>query len=392
MFENAQPRPIDQIIAVTRAYAEDPRTDKVDFGIGVYKDEMGNTPVMRAVKEAERRLVEGQKTKTYVGVGGDQKFVDLLSGAVLPGYGYGTDMIGVQAIGGSGAVRLLAELARTLNPDARFWLPEPTWPNHGAILGAVGATMESYPYPKYKAEVDVDAILSALDAANPGDVVILHGSCHNPTGIDPEPEALARLVDGIVERELMPFVDAAYVGFGHGWADDAARISLIAERAPEMLLALSCSKNFGIYRERTGAALLVSKGNPQLAVANSQLLAIARQSYSMPPDHGASIVRTIFEDDALKADWLAELEEIRNRIRVNRSALALALARAKQDRDWTYIDKGFGMFSLLDVTPEDAKTLREDQGVYVIPDGRMNIAGIDTSKVDEIAAKLVSVL
>jgi aromatic-amino-acid transaminase len=301
-------------------------------------------------------------------------------------------MIGAQAIGGSGAVRLLAELARTLNPDARFWLPDPTWPNHGAILGAIGAATESYPYPKYKAEVDVDAILSALDAANPGDVVILHGSCHNPTGIDPEPEALAKLVDGIVARRLMPFVDAAYVGFGHGWADDAARISLIAGRAPEMLLALSCSKNFGIYRERTGAAMLVSKGNAKLGAANSQLLAIARQSYSMPPDHGASIVRTIFEDEALKADWLAELEEIRNRIRANRSALALALARAKQDRDWTYIDRGFGMFSLIDVTPEVAKTLREEQGVYVIPDGRMNIAGLDASKVDEIAVKLVSVL
>ncbi len=392
MFERAQARPIDQIIAVSRAYAEDPRDDKVDFGIGVYKDEMGNTPVMRAVKEAERRLVETQTTKTYVGVGGDQRFVELFAGEVLPDHDFGKDICGVQAIGGSGAVRLLAELALQLEPDTVFWLPDPTWPNHQAILGAAGASFAYYPYPRFEAEPDIDAILAALDGAKRGDVVIIHASCHNPTGIDPDIDALGALVDGIVARGLIPFVDAAYIGFGQGWRKDAARIAAIAERAPEMLLALSCSKNFGIYRERTGAALLVSKNNGKLAAANSALLAIARASYSMPPDHGASIVRTIFDDGELKADWLAELEEIRDRINANRSALAHALARVRQDRDWTYIDKGYGMFSLIEVTPEAAATLREEQGVYIIPDGRMNVAGIDIAKVDEIAAKLATAL
>ncbi|MEM8694894.1 MAG: aromatic amino acid transaminase [Pseudomonadota bacterium] len=390
MFDQAVARPIDQIIAISRAYQEDPRADKVDFGIGVYKDATGLTPIMRAVKAAEQRLIDTQKTKTYVGVGGDQTFVELLAKEVLPHHVYGTDMIGVQSIGGSGAVRVLAELALSLNPDATFWIPDPSWPNHRAIVGAVGAEMAHYPYAKFTAEPDVDAILQALDAASPGDVVIIHGGCHNPTGIDPSPEELGRLAEGVVARGLIPFVDSAYLGFGQGWEEDAARVAAVAERAPEMLLALSCSKNFGLYRERTGAALLVGKGHANLAAANSNLLALARANYSMPPDHGAAIVRTIFEDRALKADWLAELKEMRETINTSRTALALALARAKQDVDWTYIDKGFGMFSLIDVTPEAARQLREHQGVYIIPDGRMNIAGIDLSKIDEIAAKLVT--
>lgn len=392
MFDKAVARPIDQIIAVSRAYQADPREDKVDFGIGVYKDETGLTPIMRAVKTAEQRLIDTQKTKTYVGVGGDQTFVELFAKEVLPDHVYGTDMIGVQSIGGSGAVRVLAELALSLNPDASFWLPDPTWPNHQAILGAVGAELMTYPYPKYRSEPDVDAILAVLDDAAPGDVVVIHGGCHNPTGIDPSPEELGRLAEGVVARGLIPFVDSAYLGFGKGWEEDAARIAIIAERAPEMLLALSCSKNFGIYRERTGAALLIGKGHANLAAANSTLLSLVRANYSMPPDHGASIVRTILEDPELKADWLTELQEIRASINTARGALALALARAKQDRDWTYIDRGQGMFSLIDVTPEAAKQLREEQGVYIIPDGRMNVAGIDVSKIDEIATKLVTAL
>jgi aromatic-amino-acid transaminase len=392
MFEHATARPIDQIIAVSRAYQADPREDKVDFGIGVYKDETGLTPIMRAVKAAEQRLIDGQRTKTYVGVGGDQRFVELFAKEVLPEYRFGSDLVGIQSVGGSGAVRVLGEVAMTLNPGARFWLPDPTWPNHKAIFGAIGIPMEYYPYPKFSAGPDIDAILTALDAASPGDVVVIHGGCHNPTGIDPDNEQLARLVDGLVERKLVPFVDSAYLGFGLGWQEDAARIALIADRAPEMLLALSCSKNFGIYRERTGAALLVGRDSPNLAAANSTLLALARANYSMPPDHGASVVRTIFEDPELKADWHAELAEIRERITANRSALAFALARARQDRDWTYIDKGRGMFSLLDVTPEAATKLREEQGVYIIPDGRMNVAGLDINNIDAIAAKLVTAL
>ncbi len=392
MFENAETRPIDQIIAISRAYAADPRDDKVDFGIGVYKDERGLTPIMRAVKEAERRLHERQSTKTYVGVGGDQEFVELFAREVLPDHRFGEDVVGIQSVGGSGAVRVLADLALQLTPGARFWLPDPTWPNHQAILGAVGVEMAHYPYPRFTAGLDIDAILSALDGARAGDCVVIHGGCHNPTGIDPEPEELARLVDGVVERGLIPFVDAAYIGFGNGWREDAARIATIAGHAPEMLLALSCSKNFGIYRERTGAALLVSKDNAKLVAANSMLLAVARANYSMPPDHGAGVVRTILTDAGLKADWLAELKYIRERINANRSALALALARARQDRDWTYIDKGFGMFSLIDVTPEAAVRLRDEQAVYIIPDGRMNVAGIDIGKIDEIAAKLVTAL
>lgn len=391
MFDKAVARSVDQIIAISRAYAEDARDDKVDFGIGVYKDETGLTPVMRAVKAAEQRLIDEQRTKTYVGVGGDQKFVELFAHEVLPDHEFGKDVVGIQAVGGSGAVRVLAELAKSLNPDASFWLPDPTWPNHMAILGAVGVAMANYPYPKFDAKPDIDAILSALDGAKQGDCVVLHGACHNPTGIDPSLDDLARLTDGIVTRGLIPFVDSAYIGFGAGWRKDAERVQVIADRAPEMLLALSCSKNFGIYRERTGAALLVSRER-DLAPAGSNLLTVARANYSMPPDHGASIVRTIFENPELKEDWLSELADIRDRINANRTALSLALARIKQDRDWTYIDRGQGMFSLIDVTPEAATRLREEEAVYIIPDGRMNIASLDASKADEVAAKLATAL
>lgn len=391
MFDKAVARSVDQIIAISRAYAGDARDGKVDFGIGVYKDETGLTPVMRAVKAAEQRLIDEQRTKTYVGVGGDQKFVELFAREVLPDHKFGEDVVGIQAVGGSGAVRVLAELGKSLSPEVTFWLPDPTWPNHRAILGAVGVGMANYPYPKFDAEPDIDAILCALDGAKQGDCVVLHGACHNPTGIDPSLDDLARLTEGIVARGLLPFVDSAYIGFGAGWRKDAERVQVIADRAPEMLLALSCSKNFGIYRERTGAALLVGKER-DLAPAFSNLLTVARANYSMPPDHGASIVRTIFENPELREHWLSELADIRDRINANRTALSLALARIKQDRDWTYIDRGQGMFSLIDVTPEAATRLREEEAVYIIPDGRMNIASLDASKADEVAAKLATAL
>ncbi|MBC7986525.1 MAG: aromatic amino acid transaminase [Sphingomonadaceae bacterium] len=392
MFENAAAQPIDQIIAISRAYAADKRYDKVDLGIGVYKDSGGETPIMRAVKRAEERLVAEQRTKTYVGVGGDPRFVELMAQAVLPGRQMGQDFAGVQAVGGSGAVRLLAETALRLNPDARFWLPDPTWPNHGAILGAIGAGIERYPWPRFTAAIDIDAILASLDAASPGDCVIVHAGCHNPSGIDPDLAGLRALAEGLVARGLMPFVDAAYIGFGKGWEEDAARVAAIADIAPEMLLALSCSKNFSIYRERTGVALLVGRAGKGLNATMSLLLAIARASYSMPPDHGANVVRTILEDEALRREWLDELADTRDRINRNRAGLALALARARQDIDWTYIDKGYGMFALLDVTEESARRLREEVGVYIIPDGRMNVAAINLDHVDEIAARLVAAL
>lgn len=392
MFENAVAQPIDRIIAISRAYAEDPRADKVDLGIGVYKDSGGETPIMRAVKRAEERIVAEQRSKTYVGVGGDLRFVELMAEPVLPGRVFGRDYAGAQAVGGSGAVRLLAELALRLNPQATFWLPEPTWPNHPAILGALRAPIETYPWPRFTAEIDIGPMLAALDAARPGDVALIHASCHNPSGIDPDLEQLKALAEGVVARGLIPFVDAAYTGFGKGWEEDAARVTAIADIAPELLLALSCSKNFSIYRERTGVALIVGEAGRGLMEANSLLLGIARATYSMPPDHGAAIVRTILDDPGLKQEWLDELADTRDRINRNRAGLALALARARQDRDWTYIDRGYGMFSLLDVTEESARRLREKEGVYIIPDGRMNVAAINLDHVDEIAARLVAAL
>ncbi|TIT77219.1 MAG: aspartate/tyrosine/aromatic aminotransferase, partial [Mesorhizobium sp.] len=311
MFETLQPAPADKILALIGLYRADTRPGKVDLGVGVYKDRDGRTPVMRAVREAEKRLLASQDTKTYLGLAGDTGFNAAM---IKLAFGEGADpsrIRAAQAPGGSGALRLVAELLQRTRPGATVWLSDPTWPNHLPVMRAAGLKVRDYPYfDAASGAVRFDDMLAALKTANSGDVVLLHGCCHNPTGANLDAAQWAEVADVLLDRGLLPFVDIAYQGFGEGLDADAAGLRLLAGKVPEMVVASSCSKNFAVYRDRVGAAMIVAKDGAQADVAMSQMLAAARALYSMPPDHGAAAVRMVLEDAALKKDWETELEEM----------------------------------------------------------------------------------
>jgi aromatic-amino-acid transaminase len=391
MFETLQTPPPDKILALSVAFRADPRADKIDLGVGVYKDEAGETVILRAVKEAERRLLAGQTTKTYVSPAGDEGFnaamIDLVFGPDAPK----ERLRGVQAPGGSGAVRLLAELVARAERGATVWLPEPTWPNHQGILRQAGLAFRTYPYfdPQTRG-VDFDGLRGALADAGPGDVVLLHGCCHNPTGADLTPDQWREIAALSVELEFTPFIDLAYQGFGDGLDADAQGVRILAAAVPEMLVAASCSKNFALYRERVGCAMILAATPEAADLTRENMKALARVNHSMPPDHGAAIVRMVLEDPALRADWMAELEAMRTRMQELRKALAEAL-RARTNSDaYDFIIRHRGMFSLLGATPEQVARLREEYGVYMIGDSRVNIAGLSRANVDRLTEALVA--
>ena len=300
MFEHLQPAPADKIIALIGLYRADPRPDKVDLGVGVYKDRDGKTPVMRAVREAEKRLLQSQDTKTYLGLAGDTGFNTAMAKLA---FGPAADMTRIraaQAPGGSGALRLVAELLKRTRSDATIWLSDPTWPNHLPVMRAAGLQIREYPYfDAASGAVRFADMLAALRTAKSGDVVLLHGCCHNPTGANLDAAQWAEIADLVVERGLLPFVDIAYQGFGDGLEADAAGLRLLAAKVPEMVVASSCSKNFAVYRDRVGAAMILAKDGAQADVAMGQMLSAARAMYSMPPDHGAAAVRIVLEDATL---------------------------------------------------------------------------------------------
>ncbi len=391
MFETLQTPPPDKILALSVAFRADPRADKIDLGVGVYKDEAGVTVILRAVKEAERRLLATQTTKTYVSPAGDEGFnaamIDLVFGPDAPKQ----RLRGVQAPGGSGAVRLLAELVARAERGATVWLPEPTWPNHQGILRQAGLAFRTYPYfdPQTRG-VDFDALRGALADAGPGDVVLLHGCCHNPTGADLTPDQWREIAALSVELEFTPFIDLAYQGFGDGLDADAQGVRILAAAVPEMLVAASCSKNFALYRERVGCAMILAATPEAADLTKENMKALARVNHSMPPDHGAAIVRMVLEDPALRADWMAELDAMRTRMQELRKALAEAL-RARTNSDaYDFITRHRGMFSLLGGTPEQVARLRENHGVYMVGDSRVNIAGLSRANVDRLTEALVA--
>ena len=392
MFETLKPAAPDGILALMSLYRDDPRPGKIDLGVGVYRDESGGTPVMRAVREAERRLHEGQATKTYLGLAGDTAFNALMIGLV---FGEGADRARLRAAqtpGGTGALRMLADLIRLARPDATVWTPDPTWPNHLPILRAAGLKLASFPYYNAAAGITFDAAIDALKGASPGDVVLLHGCCHNPTGADLSLDQWAALAAFMAGRGLVPFVDIAYQGFGQGLDEDAAGLRLLAARMPEMLVAASCSKNFSVYRDRAGAAILLGRDAAQADAAWSQLLGVGRGIWSMPPDHAAACVRIVLEDPALRADWQAELDAVRARMLELRRDFAEALRRASNADRFDFIAGQRGMFSRLGLTPEQVIRLRDEHGVYIVGDSRFNVAGLPGGRLDELAAKVVSVL
>ncbi len=381
----------DKILALMAAYKEDPREAKIDLGVGVYKDATGLTPVMRAVKAAERQLVETQDTKVYTGLAGDPAFAEALSMLVLGDVRAVDRLACVATPGGTGAIRQGLELIRMAAPDATLWLSMPTWPNHPAIGRYLGVPLREYRY--FDAEtggVDFAAMQEDLGRAAAGDVVMLHGCCHNPTGANLTLDQWDAVAELCLERGLIPFVDIAYQGFGDGLQADAAGMRRLLARVPEALIAASCSKNFGIYRERTGLLMALAPSADRLKVTQGAMAALNRLNFSFPPDHGARVVTMILTDDALRADWAAELEDVRNGMLGLREALASELRdRCGSDR-FGFLAAHRGMFSLLGATPEQVEAMRRDHGVYMVGDGRMNIAGLNARTVPLLADAIVA--
>lgn len=390
MFENLKAQPADKILALMQAYREDPRDTKIDLGVGVYKNAEGVTPVMRAVKAAEQKIWEEQESKSYVGLVGDPAYSDAMIKLIL-GDAVARENVGAAATpGGTGACRQAFELIQMASPQARVFVSNPTWPNHISILNYLG--METVPYRYFDSEtrgVDFDGMIEDLKTAKAGDVVLLHGCCHNPTGANLNLVQWQEVVDLINAQNLVAMVDIAYQGFGDGLEEDAQAVRLVASSVKECLIAASCSKNFGVYRERTGLLMAVSNDSSQTALNQATLAFLNRQNYSFPPDHGARIVTTILNDDALRADWMAELEDVRVSMLGLRQQLADELQRLTGSDRFSFIAQHRGMFSRLGTTPELVEKLRAEHAIYMVGDSRMNIAGLNAQTVPILAKAIV---
>jgi aromatic-amino-acid transaminase len=386
MFETLQDQPADALLSLIKAFKNDTRPNKIDLGVGVYRDESGQTPVMRAVKEAERILHDTQNSKGYLGPEGDLEYVELLKPYVFgAGQGYGARLSGIQTPGGSGALRLGAELIRAASESARVFLGTPTWPNHAPILAAAGLPIERYAYIDLATQtIDFEAVRIALSGAKAGDVALLHGCCHNPAGLDFSMAQWREIAGIIADRKIVPFLDLAYQGLGDGLEEDAAPVRLILEHVDEALIAYSCDKNFGLYRDRVGALYVLGRDEDQTLKAASNFTMLARVAWSMPPDHGAALVRIVLQSPELTRIWRAELDGMRGRINANREALAAAHPKL------AFVARERGLFSNLHMTPAQAQAIRERHAIYLPNSGRINLAGMQPGDAPTIVAALVA--
>ncbi|TMU70109.1 aspartate/tyrosine/aromatic aminotransferase [Pseudomonas fluorescens] len=386
--------PGDPILGLMEAYAQDSNPRKFDLGVGVYKDAQGLTPIPEAVKIAEARLVESQDTKTYIGGHGNPLFGKVINELVL---GADSKLIAeqragaTQTPGGTGALRLAADFIAQCLPGKGVWLSNPTWPIHETIFATAGVKVSHYPYVGSDNRLDVDAMLAVLNEVPKGDVVLLHACCHNPTGFDLSHDDWQRVLDVVRARNLLPLIDFAYQGFGDGLEQDAWSTRLFAAQVPELLITSSCSKNFGLYRDRTGALIVCAKTADKLIDIRSQLANIARNLWSTPPDHGAAVVATILADPELKARWADEVEAMRLRIAQLRSGLVEALEPHGLRERFAHIGVQRGMFSYTGLSPEQVKQLREHHSVYMVSSGRANVAGIDATRIALLAEAIANV-
>ena len=392
MLTQLKDQPADKILALVQAFKDDPRKDKIDLGVGVYKDADGKTPIMRAVKKAEKQLWEQEQTKSYVALTGDPAYGAAMAQMVL-GDAVPMERVSKAATpGGTGAVRQGFELVQLANPQATVWVSDPTWPNHLTILKHLGMKTTLYRYfDSETCAVDFDGMMADLKGAKEGDVVLLHGCCHNPTGANLNMAQWKELVALMKAQGLIPMIDIAYQGFGDGLEDAAAATRLVASELPETIIAASCSKNFGIYRERTGILMTVSAEAATQKTAQGTLAYLNRQNYSFPPDHGARLVTMILTDPDLRKDWEDELEEVREGLLVLRKQLAEELQKATNSDRYGFIAEHRGMFSRLGVSPEMVEKLREDHAIYMVGDSRINIAGLNKEPVPVLAKAIAAV-
>ena len=396
MFESLKPVAIDPILGLMMTFKADERAEKIDLGVGVYQDDRGRTPVMASVKEAESRLMAVENTKAYQGMAGDpeynQRMLDLLFGSDHSILGSGR-IKSIQAPGGSGALRVGAEVIRKARPDAVLWVGVPTWPNHIPLLGSAGFNIREYPYYDIESrQVNVEAMMETLRQVPAGDMVLLHGCCHNPTGADLTKQQWDDIADLALERGFIPFIDTAYQGLGDGLDQDAYGMRMMAERLPELVIASSCSKNFGLYRERTGSITFIAETPERADIVVTQAMSTARSIYSMPPAHGALLVSMVLGDEALRNQWQMELEEVRQRIVSMRQLLCGSLKNNAAGMDFSHIEKQKGMFSFLGITTPQLERLRSEFGIYIVSSTRINLAGVNSNNIGHLTESLQAVL
>jgi aromatic-amino-acid transaminase len=390
MFETLKEQPADKILALMQMFKEDPRADKIDLGVGVYKDASGHTPIMAAIKDAEKLLWEQETTKTYVALAGDPAFSDAMVSLVLGDAVARSKVAAVATPGGTGAVRQAFELAKMANPDARVFVSDPTWPNHLSILKHLDIPVVNYRYFDGETRgVDFDGMMSDLADAKAGDVILLHGCCHNPTGANLNLTQWVEVVALLQKTGATPMIDIAYQGFGDGLDEDAAATRLVASSVPETIIAASCSKNFGIYRERTGLLMLVSQDGGAHKMNQGTLAYLNRQNYSFPPDHGARLVTMVLTDPALRSAWTKELEDVRLSMLGLRQSLADELQRLSGSNRFGFLAQHRGMFSRLGTSPDKVELLRQRHGIYMVGDSRLNIAGLNAKSIPILAAAIV---
>lgn len=394
LFSGLAPMGDDPILLVSKMFRACENPNKVDLGVGVYKDAEGRTAILNSVKKAEKYLVENQETKTYLSPAGNPDFNKLVQDMMI-----GEDHVAVkenrvstfQTPGGTGGVRIGLEFVKKCNPNANVWISDPTWPNHTAITKSLGLTPKPYRYYDIKeGDFLYEGMIEDLSGAEAGDVVILHGCCHNASGADLSNEQWNELANLMKEKGLVPFVDFAYQGFGNGIEEDSYAAKIMAEKLPEALIASSCSKNFAMYRDRAGAITLVSSSEDIHATNASHMLGAVRANYSMPPDHGAAVAAHILGDAELKAEWISEVDEMRNRVKKMRTLFVEKMNAKAPNSGFGYIAEQNGMFSYLTLSPEQIQTLINDHYIFFMANGRVNMAGLTEDNIDYVTDAIAS--
>jgi aspartate aminotransferase len=396
VFNHLQAIPPDPILGLIAAYAEDTNPRKIDLGIGVYRDESGDTPMLDCVIEAEKRLLTLQNTKTYLGppgvAGFNSAITDVIFGADSEAVSQGRVRT-IQTPGGTAALRVAADLINVAKPESAVWASDPTWANHGAVFSAADVTMNSYPYfDAVNSELRYDAMMEALQQRGPGDIVLFHACCHNPCGVSPNPEQWHAVADLAVERGFTPMVDIAYMGFERGIDEDALAVRLFTERCPEVIVASSCSKNFAMYRDRVGALSIVAETADKASDIVSVINNITRPNYSMPPAHGPHVIDIILHDEELSAQWVEEVAGMRNRINGLRKTMSEKLAASGINRDFSFLARQTGMFSFMGISVEQVQRLRNEFSIYTVNSSRVNVASFNGSNMDYFVESLATVL
>jgi aspartate aminotransferase/aromatic-amino-acid transaminase len=396
MFETLQPAPPDAILGLTEAFAADPNPDKINLGVGVYKDDQGKTPILSTVKQAEQRLLETETSKSYLPITGSSQYAAGIAGLL-----FGAEHHVVQSArlavahtpGGTGGLRVGADFLKKFRPDATVWVSSPTWANHKGVFVSAGFPVQEYAYYDPEAKgLNFDRMAEELKAVPAGDIVLLHVCCHNPTGVDPDAEQWKQIADLAEQCGWFPFFDFAYQGFGISLEADSAPLRLFADRGLEFLVAGSCSKNFGLYNERTGSVSLVAQSQAAAEAAFSHVKTTIRTNYSNPSRHGGAIVETILSDPALRTEWEQELDAMRDRIHSVRHAFVDGLESRGVDQDFSFIRKQNGMFSFSGLTPDQVSALRNQQSIYIVGSGRINVAGITSTNLDVLCDAIAGVL